>query len=208
MRIGVVRERLLRDASRARGCRILGRLVSYRGQLHSSSRTSIRTRCAIRTLRIAVLRGGLSGSLSLALLILLALCLFFLLALFPFFPNFLEFFWSTLLTMALHRHVSVEMIQRAICLLATIPTALVHALNFFIAPSGSLMLLRSGNWDERVDLIWTLLRCARGRAIHVSWGQWRCAVTTIARPVWPCLRVHPTAWVRVPMSHVGVGAIG
>ena len=43
------------------------------------------------------------------------------------------------------------MIQRAICLFATIPSTLVHALDFFVAPSRTLVLLRARNRHERVN---------------------------------------------------------
>ena len=53
--------------------------------------------------------------------------------------------------MRLHRDMSIQMVQSAIRLLAAIPSALVHALNFFIPPAWSLVLLRAWDWDERVD---------------------------------------------------------
>jgi hypothetical protein len=55
------------------------------------------------------------------------------------------------------------MIQGAICLLAAVPATLVHALDFFISPARSLVLLRAWNWDEginggeRVSSLYTLL---------------------------------------------------
>jgi hypothetical protein len=60
-------------------------------------------------------------------------------------------FRSALLTMRLHRDVRVQMIERAIGLLAPVPATLVHALDLFIAPTRSLMLLRAWNRYERVD---------------------------------------------------------
>lgn len=54
--------------------------------------------------------------------------------------------------MALHRDVRVEMIESTIGFFAALPSAFVHSLNLFIATSGSLDLLRTGNRDERVDL--------------------------------------------------------
>jgi hypothetical protein len=60
-------------------------------------------------------------------------------------------FWSALLTMRLHRDVRVQMIERAIGLLAPVPPTLVHALDLFVAPARSLMLLRAWNRYERVD---------------------------------------------------------
>jgi hypothetical protein len=52
--------------------------------------------------------------------------------------------------MRLHRHVSVQVVQCTISLLAAVPTTLVHALDFFIAPSGTFVLLRARDWHERV----------------------------------------------------------
>ena len=43
------------------------------------------------------------------------------------------------------------MVERAISLLAAIPATLVHALNFFVASSGTLVLLCAGDGNERVD---------------------------------------------------------
>ena len=61
-------------------------------------------------------------------------------------------FRGSLLTMRLHGDMGIEMVQRAISLLATIPATFVHALNFFIPSSGALMLLGAGNRDKGVDL--------------------------------------------------------
>lgn len=44
------------------------------------------------------------------------------------------------------------MIKCAVGLLAAIPSTLVHALNFFITSPGTLVLLRTGNRDEGIDL--------------------------------------------------------
>lgn len=43
------------------------------------------------------------------------------------------------------------MVQCTISLLAAVPTTLVHALNFFVATPGTLVLLRAGNGHERVN---------------------------------------------------------
>lgn len=53
--------------------------------------------------------------------------------------------------MSLHCHVRVQMIQRAVCFFATVPTTFVHPLNLFIPPPRSLVLLRARNRYERVD---------------------------------------------------------
>jgi hypothetical protein len=54
--------------------------------------------------------------------------------------------------MRLHSNVSIQMIKCSVGLLAAIPSALVHALNFFITSPRTLVLLRTGNRDERVNL--------------------------------------------------------
>lgn len=61
-------------------------------------------------------------------------------------------FWSALLAMRLHSNVSIQMIKCAVGLLAAIPSALVHALNLLITSPGTLVLLRTGNRDEGIDL--------------------------------------------------------
>ena len=61
-------------------------------------------------------------------------------------------FWSALLTMALHCHVGVEVIESAVRLFASVESALVHAFDFFVSPTRTLVLLRAGNWNERVNL--------------------------------------------------------
>ena len=43
------------------------------------------------------------------------------------------------------------MVKGTIGLLAAIPAALVHALNFLVAPPGTLVLLRTRNGNERVN---------------------------------------------------------
>jgi len=57
-------------------------------------------------------------------------------------------FRSSFLPVSLHGHMGVQVVQRAICLLAPVPTALVHALNFFISSSRSLVLLGARNGDK------------------------------------------------------------
>ena len=53
--------------------------------------------------------------------------------------------------MRLHCDVRVQVVERAIRLFAAVPTALVHALDFFVASSRSLVLLRAWNRDKRVN---------------------------------------------------------
>lgn len=47
----------------------------------------------------------------------------------------------------------VQVIERAICLLTTLPTTLVHSFNFFISTAGALVLLGTGNGNEGIDLL-------------------------------------------------------
>lgn len=61
-------------------------------------------------------------------------------------------FRSALLAVRLHGDVSVEMIQGAVGFLATMPVAFIHALDLFVASSGALVLLSTGNRNEGVDL--------------------------------------------------------
>jgi hypothetical protein len=42
------------------------------------------------------------------------------------------------------------MVKSAVGLFAPVPATLVHALDFFIAPARSLVLLRTWNWNKRV----------------------------------------------------------
>lgn len=77
-------------------------------------------------------------------------------------------FWSTLLSVGLHGDVGVEVVQCTICLLATVPSAFVHALNLLISATWTLVLLRTWNWDERVDLGKLVLRCKKWLAIDLT----------------------------------------
>lgn len=52
--------------------------------------------------------------------------------------------------MRLHSHVRVQMVERPIRLFASIPPTLIHALNFFVSPSRTLVLLCAWNWDKRI----------------------------------------------------------
>lgn len=78
-------------------------------------------------------------------------------------------FGSPLLSVRLHSDVGVEMVQSAVGLFATIPATLVHALNFFIPSSRTLMLLRAGDRHERINLLkikFALANARRGFVIH------------------------------------------
>lgn len=61
-------------------------------------------------------------------------------------------FGNALLSMRLHSDVSIQMVQSAVGLLASVPATLVHALNFLIASARSFMLLSARNRDETKDL--------------------------------------------------------
>lgn len=61
-------------------------------------------------------------------------------------------FGSSLLAVRLHGDVRVEMVQSAIGLLASIPAALVHALDFLITSTGAFVLLSAGDGNKRVNL--------------------------------------------------------
>jgi hypothetical protein len=53
----------------------------------------------------------------------------------------------------LHGDMRVQVIERAICLLTTLPTTLVHSFDFFISTAGALVLLGTGNGNEGIDLL-------------------------------------------------------
>ena len=55
--------------------------------------------------------------------------------------------------MRLHGDMRVQVIERAICLLTTLPTTLVHSFDFFISAAGTLVLLGTGNGNEGIDLV-------------------------------------------------------
>lgn len=65
----------------------------------------------------------------------------------------------------------VEMVQCAVSLLAAIPTTLVHALNLLISSTGSLMLLGTGDRNERVYLVAKLLRQYTGSSIGREYAR-------------------------------------
>lgn len=54
--------------------------------------------------------------------------------------------------MRLHGHVRIQVVQSAIRFLTPVPATLVHTLNFFVTTARALMLLCTGNRNERVDL--------------------------------------------------------
>ena len=54
--------------------------------------------------------------------------------------------------MRLHGDMRIQMIQSPIRLFTSLMSTFVHALNLLVATAGTLVLLGTGNWDERVDL--------------------------------------------------------
>ena len=54
--------------------------------------------------------------------------------------------------MRLHGDVRVQVVESPIRLLTPIPATLVHALDFFVTATRTLVLLGAGNWHERVYL--------------------------------------------------------
>jgi hypothetical protein len=109
---------------------------------------------------VARSRGTLAGILaisrdstsSLAFLLSLPGILLLLLAGLPLLPDLLEFFRSSLGAVRLHSNVGIKVVQGAVCLLATVPTTLIHTLDFFITTSRTLVLLRARDGDKGVDL--------------------------------------------------------
>jgi hypothetical protein len=87
-------------------------------------------------------------ALTLSLLVGFSRLLFFLLLGFPLLSNFFEFFWRTLRSVRLHCDMCVQMVECAVGLFATIPTTLVHALDFFVSPPWALMLLCTWNRNK------------------------------------------------------------
>ena len=60
-------------------------------------------------------------------------------------------FGSSLGAVRLHGDVRVQVVQSAIRLFTTVPAAFVHALNFFISSTWSLVLLCARNGDKGID---------------------------------------------------------
>ena len=54
--------------------------------------------------------------------------------------------------MRLHGNMRVQVIERAVCLLTTLPTTLVHS-SISSYHSGGLVLLGTGNGNEGIDLL-------------------------------------------------------
>lgn len=204
----IFRHGLLSNVARG-GSRILVGLVAYGRKLDRPSGIS-RGRRAIGSLGIAaaVLR-DIGRCRPLSLLFSLALSLLLLLPLLPLFANLLKFFGSSLLAVRLHGDMRVEMVQSAVGLLASIPAALVHALDFLIASAGALVLLRAWDGHERVNLAGSLLR-SRGWGLGIDWvagSQRRSSMLAVPGPVGSGLRIHASAGMGVAMRHVWIRRI-
>jgi len=114
----------------------------------------------------------------LSLVFSLALCVFLLLSLLPFFSYFLELctqvvsdvprqlvesragfsvdtgcntFWCSFLAMRLHRDVRIQMIERSVGLLTSLPATLIHPLDLFEPSSRSLLLMCAWDRNKRVN---------------------------------------------------------
>lgn len=61
-------------------------------------------------------------------------------------------FRCALLPMRLHGDMRIQMIQGTIRLLTSLPPALVHSLDFFVAATRALVLLGTRNRDKGIDL--------------------------------------------------------
>ena len=82
-------------------------------------------------------------------------------------------FGSTFIPMRLHRHMRIQMIQRAVRLLASLPSTLVHSFDLFISTTWALVLLRARDGNEGVHLgqrMRTLIASAVGRNATVPDG--------------------------------------
>lgn len=61
-------------------------------------------------------------------------------------------FWGAFGAVRLHGYVRIQMVQRAIRLFAALPSTLIHPLDFFIATTGPLVLLRAWDRHEGIHL--------------------------------------------------------
>jgi hypothetical protein len=68
--------------------------------------------------------------------------------------------------MSLHRDMGIQVIKSSVGLLAPVPATLVHALDFFITTTRSLVLLRARDWNERVDLLGKVANISRLTLIY------------------------------------------
>jgi hypothetical protein len=112
------------------------------------------------------------------------------------------------LAVRLHSYVGVKVVQCAIGLFATVPAALVHALNLFISSTGTLVLLGPRDGDEGVDLTrtgssWGCRGGCLGSTDRVS-AVHGVLSSSIASPVRSRLCVHGAAGgvLRVAVLHI------
>ena len=89
--------------------------------------------------------------------------------------------------MRLHRYVRIEMIQCPIRLFTSIPSALIHPLDFFISSSWSLMLLSTGDGNEAVHL--------RRVSTHLNHGKMDHSYLSRSRAGGSRWRALNSAWV-------------
>jgi len=87
-------------------------------------------------------------------------------------------FRSALRAVPLHCHMGIEMVQRAVSLLAALPAALIHALNLLVPPPGPLVLLSARNGDEAVDLYQSVSATCSPLHQALRGGSWAYLVGT------------------------------
>lgn len=71
-------------------------------------------------------------------------------------------FGRSLCAVRLHGNVRVEMIQCPICFFTSLPSTLVHAFDFLVTTTWSLVLLRTGYGHKRIDL---------GKRVRILFGN-------------------------------------
>jgi hypothetical protein len=100
--------------------------------------------------------------------------------------------------MRLHCDVRVQVIERAICLLTTLPATLVHSLNLFISTTGTLVLLGTGNRNKGINLVvkknWSVVRHENsagetGRDVFrmlpaQTYLSWTASCSDVRRGIW------------------------
>ena len=72
--------------------------------------------------------------------------------------------------MRLHGDMRIKMVQSPVRFLTSLPTAFVHALDLFVTAAGSLVLLRTRNGHEGVNLgrsVRTLFKRTLSREIKI-----------------------------------------
>lgn len=106
--------------------------------------------------------------------------------------------------MRLHRHMRIQMIQRAIRFLASLPSTLVHPFDFFISTTRALVLLRARDGDKGVHLgqrMGALIVSAEGAKATAAAGGGRWS-PQVGSPTWlprgPAVAADPAADTAVP----------